>query len=207
MTTKHGTHLEATFGGEALEGLYDTRSAVLGLDLEEQDDEALTDDVTDVPSDGPPEEPGKPVAEDETLRAQMRGRAVPVPPAPVELVHSFVVDQYSPVYGQRLVGEFTSRILTTGLELKYGATKSQLLAACNAQTVDRDIQDLAEQAARLFVAITSAPPWFNPLTFEDQFYIAAVHREVASHEARFWQQMDSPPATPPKSARKLPTKR
>ena len=53
--------------------------------------------------------------------------------------------------------------------------------------VDAATLNLLEMQAHLAVALDDAPPWASDLgELYDVGVVAAIYREVASHEARFW---------------------
>ena len=100
--------------------------------------------------------------------------------------HEFDLD-YTDQRGYHWTGHFKSHILNIKERAAVGLTRSRLTANTPAQVVDAATLNLLEMQAHLAVALDDAPEWAADLgELYDVGVVAAIYREVASHEARFW---------------------
>ena len=100
--------------------------------------------------------------------------------------HVFELD-YTDSRGYRWEGHFKCHILTIKERCAVGLTRSRLTANTPSQVIDGATLNLLEMQAHLAVAIDSCPEWAEDLgELYDVGVVAAIYKEVASHEAGFW---------------------
>tara|TARA_R110002020_G_scaffold194133_19_gene394782 strand:+ start:4725 stop:5240 length:516 start_codon:yes stop_codon:yes gene_type:complete len=107
--------------------------------------------------------------------------------------HTFELD-HTDSRGYVWRGRFRCHILNIRERAAVGLTRSRLTANTPAEVIDSATLNLLEMQAHLAVAIDDAPDWASDLgTLYDVGVVAAIYREVASHEAGFWKPADSDP--------------
>jgi len=94
--------------------------------------------------------------------------------------------------GRAWRGHFKCHILSIRERSQVGLTRSHMAAGMVPTGLDASTIDLLEMQAHLAVALDSAPEWANDLGgLHDITVLAAIYKEVASHEARFWGSNDN----------------
>lgn len=89
-------------------------------------------------------------------------------------------------------GRFCCHILNIRERAAVGLTRSRLTANTPAEVIDAATLNLLEMQAHLAVALDEAPDWASDLgELYDVGVVAAIYREVASHEAGFWKPVDA----------------
>lgn len=107
--------------------------------------------------------------------------------------HSFTLEHLDS-RGYVWRGRFRCHILNIRERAAVGLTRSRLTANTPAEVIDAATLNLLEMQAHLAVAIDEAPEWAADLgALYDVGVVAAIYREVASHEAGFWKPADADP--------------
>ena len=100
--------------------------------------------------------------------------------------HTFDLD-YTDRRGHYWSGRFACHVLTIKERATVGLTRSRLTANTPAGVIDASTLNILEMQAHLAVALDACPVWAESLgELYDVGVLAAIYREVASHEARFW---------------------
>lgn len=104
----------------------------------------------------------------------------------VEATKTFVLD-YTDGRGYHWSGSFTSHILTIRERATVGLTRSRMAGGVAAAALDETTGMLLEMQAHLAVSLSATPEWAENLDeVRDVGVLAAIYKEVVSHEATFW---------------------
>ena len=120
------------------------------------------------------------------VKAQEKKQEVPR----VSRLHKFIIEHESRFLG-KVEGEFEATVLTPRLSIMVGANRSRLLASGVSGHLDPSTLHIAEEIAHLSICLTKKPDWFDAENCDDRELLAMIYTEVASHEARFWQPVES----------------